>query len=71
MACQKRGISCNLKRIVKRKTIEVKPMNEEEAIMQMELLGHNFYVYFDDASNNIQVVYKRKEGHYGIIETER
>lgn len=57
--------------IIRRKKFTLKPMNEEEAIMQMELLGHNFYVYFDDASNNIQVIYKRKEGHYGIIETER
>ena len=57
--------------VIRRKKFTLKPMNEEEAIMQMELLGHNFYVYFDDASNNIQVVYKRKEGHYGIIETER
>lgn len=57
--------------VIRRKKFILKPMNEEEAIMQMELLGHNFYVYFDDASNNIQVVYRRKEGHYGIIETER
>lgn len=56
--------------VIRRKKFNLKPMDEEEAIMQMELLGHNFYVYFDDVSNNIQVVYKRKEGCYGVIETE-
>ncbi|MCI0502532.1 MAG: ribosome-associated translation inhibitor RaiA [Fusobacteria bacterium] len=57
--------------VIRRKKFTLKPMNEEEAIMQMELLGHNFYVYLDDISNNIQVAYKRKEGFYGIIETEK
>ncbi|MDD2370507.1 MAG: ribosome-associated translation inhibitor RaiA [Firmicutes bacterium] len=57
--------------IIRRKRFTLKPMNEEEAIMQMELLGHNFYVYSDDETNNIHVAYKRKEGHFGIIETEK
>ena len=57
--------------IIRRKRFTLKPMNEEEAIMQMDLLGHNFYVYLDDESNNIHVAYKRKEGHFGIIETEK
>lgn len=57
--------------IIRRKRFSLKPMNEEEAIMQMDLLGHNFYVYLDDESNNIHVAYKRKEGHFGIIETEK
>ena len=56
--------------IVKRKTIEVKPMNEEEAILQMELLGHQFYMYKDSDTNKVAVVYKRKDGGYGIIESE-
>lgn len=56
-------------RIVKRKTFEMKPMNEEEAILELELLGHDFYIYRDDKTNDINVLYKRKDGNYGIIET--
>lgn len=58
------------KKIEKRKTIEVKPMDEEEAILQMELIGHQFYMYKDCNSNKYAVVYKRKDGSYGIIESE-
>lgn len=57
-------------KIVKRKKIEVKPMNEEEAILQMELLGHQFYLYKDADTNRPALVYKRKDGNYGIIEAE-
>lgn len=57
-------------KIVKRKTVEVKPMNEEEAILQMELLGHEFYMYKDSESGKSAVVYKRKDGNYGVIESE-
>lgn len=56
--------------IVKRKKIDVKPMNYEEAILQMELLGHSFYLYKDSDTNAVSVVYKRKDGGYGIIESE-
>ena len=55
---------------IKRKKIEIKPMNLEEAILQMELLGHNFYMYKDSDLNSITLVYKRKSGGYGVIETE-
>lgn len=58
------------KKIVKRKKIEVKPMNEEEAILQMELLGHEFYLYKDVDTNQTALVYKRRDGNYGIIESE-
>lgn len=58
------------KKVVKRKTVEVKPMNEEEAILQMELLGHEFYMYKDSESGKSAVVYKRKDGNYGVIESE-
>jgi len=58
------------KKIVKRKSIEVKPMNEEEAILQMELLGHEFYMFKDADTDKASVVYKRKDGNYGIIESE-
>lgn len=56
--------------ILKRKKIEIKPMDEEEAILQMELLGHQFYVYKDSNSDKVCVVYKRKDGNYGVIESE-
>ncbi|WFD10025.1 ribosome hibernation-promoting factor, HPF/YfiA family [Tepidibacter hydrothermalis] len=54
--------------IVRRKKFGIKPMNEEEAILQMELLGHNFFVFTDSETNEMSVVYKRKSGDYGIIE---
>ena len=57
-------------KIVKRKKVEVKPMDEEEAILQMELLGHQFYLYKDIETNAPTVVYKRKDGNYGVIEAE-
>ena len=56
--------------IVKRKNVEMKPMDEEEAILQMNLLGHEFFVYKDMHTNNICVLYKRKDGNYGLIETK-
>lgn len=56
--------------IIKRKLVEVKPMDEEEAILQMELLGHQFYLYKDSQTNKEAVVYKRKNGGYGLIEAE-
>ena len=57
-------------KIVKRKKIEVKPMSEEEAIIQMELLGHNFYLFRDASTSKPTLVYKRNDNDYGIIETE-
>ena len=56
--------------IVKRKNIEMKPMDEEEAILEMNLLGHEFFVYKDMHTNNICIIYKRKDGNYGLIETK-
>lgn len=56
--------------IVRRKKIEVKPMSEEEAIIQMELLGHNFYLYKDAETMQPTLVYKRNDNQYGLIETE-
>ena len=56
--------------VVKRKKIEVKPMSSEEAILQMDLLGHDFYMYKDSDTDTVNVVYKRKDGGYGIIESE-
>lgn len=58
------------KLIAKRKDLEMKPMSEEEAILQMELLGHDFFIFKNDNIDQISVVYKRKEGNYGIINTK-
>ena len=58
------------KDVVKRKTIDMKPMSEEEAILQMNLIDHDFFVYKDADTNNVNVVYKRKDGDYGVIETK-
>ena len=57
-------------RIVKTKHFAVKPMDAEEACLQMEMLGHNFFVFRDADTNEIAVVYKRKGNTYGIIEPE-
>ena len=57
--------------VVKRKQFELQPMNYEEAILQMEMLGHDFYVYFDMDTESVNVVYKRKGDAYGLIETTR
>ncbi|MFR7759554.1 ribosome hibernation-promoting factor, HPF/YfiA family [Peptoniphilus sp. HMSC062D09] len=55
-------------KIVKRKNFELSPMNEEEAILQMELLNHNFFVFLDGDTEAVSIVYKRKDGNYGKIE---
>ena len=56
--------------IVRTKRFAVKPMTAEEAILQMNLLDHNFFVFRNEDTNAISVVYKRKSGGYGRIETE-
>ena len=56
--------------IVKRKKLEMKPMDEEEAILEMNLLGHEFFVYKDMHTNSVNVLYRRKDGNYGLIETK-
>ncbi len=56
--------------IVKRKNIETKPMSEEEAILQMELLGHDFFVFKNVDEECISVLYKRKDRNYGIINSK-
>ena len=55
--------------IVKTKKIDVKPMSRDEALLQMQLLGHDFYVFKDSETNSVCVLYKRKNGGYGIIES--
>ncbi len=56
-------------KVLKRKKIDMKPMDEEEAIMQMEMLGHSFFVFKNVDTDSICVLYVRKDGNYGIIET--
>lgn len=56
--------------LVKTKTITPKPMDMEEAIMQMELIGHSFFAYRDTETDAISIVYRRNDGDYGLIETE-
>lgn len=55
--------------IVKRKRFAVKPMSTEEAILQMNLLGHNFFVFKNIDTNEMNVVYTRKDGKYALIES--
>ena len=55
--------------IVKRKAIELRPMDEEEAILQMELVDHDFFVFKNVDTESVSVLYKRKDGSYGIINT--
>ena len=57
--------------IVKRKTLSLKPMSEEEAILQMNMLGHEFFIFDNADTDNKAVLYKRKDGNYGIIDIER
>lgn len=55
--------------LVKNKTVDLKPMSKDEAILQMEMLNHNFYVFQDIETKKIAVVYLRDDGDYGVIET--
>ncbi|MDD6570896.1 MAG: ribosome-associated translation inhibitor RaiA [Thermoflexaceae bacterium] len=57
-------------KIIRTKKFGVKPMDPEEACVQMELLGHNFFVFFNSETEEINVVYKRKGNTYGLIEPE-
>ena len=57
--------------VVRRKKFALVPMNEAEAIEQMRLLGHdNFFIFFDADANRIKVLYRRRNGSYGLIEPE-
>ena len=56
--------------IVKVKKFNIKPMSTEEAILQMELVEHNFFVFKDADTDNVNVIYKRKDGNYGLLEPD-
>lgn len=55
-------------KITRRKSFEIAPMDAEEAVLQMELLGHSFFAYLDGETGKVCVVYKRNDGNYGLIE---
>lgn len=57
-------------KIIRTKKFDIKPMYPEDACIQMELLGHNFYVFCNAETDQVNVVYKRKGGTYGLIEPE-
>ena len=57
-------------RIVRTKRFDLKPMNAEEAVLQMEMLGHSFFIYLDGETDSTNIVYKRDDGDYGLIETD-
>ncbi|MBQ8540740.1 MAG: ribosome-associated translation inhibitor RaiA [Clostridia bacterium] len=55
--------------IIRTKTYSLKPMSAEEAILQMNLLGHEFFIFLNAETDSTDIVYKRKDGNYGLIET--
>lgn len=57
-------------KIVKTKRFAIKPMSIEEAVLQMDLLRHSFFVFLNADTEEVNVVYKRKDGNYGLIEPE-
>jgi putative sigma-54 modulation protein len=56
--------------IVRTKRLSLKPMDSEEAVLQMNMLGHNFFIFEDAETNGTSIVYTRKDGKYGLIETD-
>src|SRR5436189_173518 len=57
--------------IVKTKQFNMKPMSDEEALLQLELIGHDFFVFVNAESDEVNVIYKRRDGQYGLIEPSR
>jgi putative sigma-54 modulation protein len=57
-------------RIVKSKQFAIKPMSPEEAVLQLELVGHDFFVFQNADSGDVNVVYRRRDGAYGLIEPQ-
>ena len=56
--------------IVKTKQFAVKPMTPEEAVLQLELIGHDFFVFQNADTSDVNVVYRRRDGDYGLIEPQ-
>ncbi|EKF50965.1 ribosome hibernation-promoting factor, HPF/YfiA family [Lactococcus garvieae] len=57
-------------KIVRTKRIDLKPMDAEEAVLQMDMLGHDFYVFLDAYTESTSIVYRRTDGNIGLIETD-
>ena len=57
--------------IVKTKQFAIKPMSPEEAVLQMDLIGHDFFVFKNAETDEINVVYRRRDGNYGLIEPQQ
>ena len=57
-------------KIVRRKKFDLRPMHEEEAILQMELLNHNFFIFLNAETELVEVLYRRKDKNYGIIQVD-
>ena len=57
-------------KIVRSKRVSLKPMSDEEAVLQMNMLGHDFFIYTNAETDAINIVYRRKDGRYGLIETD-
>jgi putative sigma-54 modulation protein len=60
----------SIPQIVKTKQFSVKPMSAEEAALQLELVGHDFFVFRSDESGDVNVIYRRRDGGYGLIEPQ-
>lgn len=60
----------NFKKLVKEKEIKLEPMDKEDAILEMEMSGHDFYLYLDKNTHKTAVVYLRRDGNYGVIESK-
>lgn len=57
-------------KVVRKKKFELLPMSVDEAVLQMELLGHTFFVFLNIDTDSVNVVYKRKDNDYGLLETQ-
>lgn len=57
----------NISKIIKRKNLDIKPMDEEEAILQLELIDHDFFIFKNIDEGCVSIIYKRKDSNYGII----
>ena len=55
--------------LVRTKKVELRPMSAEDAVLEMEMSGHDFFLFLDEETDRVNAVYKRKDGHYGVLET--
>lgn len=58
------------KHIVKTKVLDLVPMDEKEAVLEMEMIEHDFFVFINDKTDKVNVVYKRRDGNYGLLDTK-